>query len=328
MIRILLTALMISLSMSLSASDKVEFLITPPDYGAFKQCVQLVDCSSARSCKIKAKYDKRSCRKCLAKNPFGGCLLRGNDPVCEAAKAAKNAAYQAGLSKKKLECERLKATKLKQCKSKVKSLQKKCEQGKAEQLKEVDKLIAEHKSMQNVFDDIWPNYRISKSIQARIGEFLELPKKIKLSLLDPIYVYEYIPSHNSDELTLMGRLSLAFNESIRGFSYTDGAQIKSKIPQQKADILLLKKVSTIGKSILKREDYQLTINDIATFLVQEALRNGYSDKEYFSLIKASEFDVDLFIDDIVIAACEKMEAEAAAIRCQHKIELIREESKQ
>jgi hypothetical protein len=48
-------------------------------------------------------------------NPFGGCVVRGNDPICEASKAAQNAGYatakadcEAKKSAAKADCERIK----------------------------------------------------------------------------------------------------------------------------------------------------------------------------------------------------------------------------
>ena len=54
------------------------------------------DCSlkvDTRSCPL--QEDTRSCNVCLVSNPFGGCILYGNDPACEIAKAAQNAIYKA-----------------------------------------------------------------------------------------------------------------------------------------------------------------------------------------------------------------------------------------
>jgi hypothetical protein len=55
------------------------------------------DCSlktDTRSCPL--EQDTRSCSVCLISNPFtGGCILYGNDPICELAKATQNAIYKA-----------------------------------------------------------------------------------------------------------------------------------------------------------------------------------------------------------------------------------------
>ena len=54
------------------------------------------DCSlktDTRSCPL--QEDTRSCNICLIPNPWGGCILYGNDPACELAKAAQNAIYKA-----------------------------------------------------------------------------------------------------------------------------------------------------------------------------------------------------------------------------------------
>ncbi|MAE58313.1 MAG: hypothetical protein CME69_05490 [Halobacteriovorax sp.] len=68
-----------------------------------------LECRPTRSCDFKIKKDTRGCSACLVKNPFGGCIVRGNDPVCEAAKAAQNAAYETEYALKKADCERIKS---------------------------------------------------------------------------------------------------------------------------------------------------------------------------------------------------------------------------
>ncbi len=83
-------------------------------------CTSTQDCSPTRNCTPTADCsqpnDQRDCSACLVHNPFGGCTIRGNDPICEAAKAGQNAAYAAAKATcetqktaAKTDCERLKA---------------------------------------------------------------------------------------------------------------------------------------------------------------------------------------------------------------------------
>jgi hypothetical protein len=65
------------------------------------------DCSAGedrRNCS--QPHDARSCSVCLIHNPWGGCVLYGNDPLCEGAKAAQNKIYDGN----KAACELAKAT--------------------------------------------------------------------------------------------------------------------------------------------------------------------------------------------------------------------------
>ena len=75
------------------------------------------DCTPKRDCSFEKKRDRRNCSACLLRAPricaFGGCvgghcIQRGNDPFCEAAKGAQNAAYEAAYIGRKLDCERIK----------------------------------------------------------------------------------------------------------------------------------------------------------------------------------------------------------------------------
>ena len=70
-----------------------------------RDCRQTRDCKSTRDCTFTTKKDTRECKRCLVRNPFGGCSWRGNDPICETAKASQNAFYKADTAAKKLDCE-------------------------------------------------------------------------------------------------------------------------------------------------------------------------------------------------------------------------------
>ncbi len=77
--------------------------------------LSIPDCTPTLACS--AQQDQRSCNICVA-NPFGGCIARYNDPMCEAAKAAQNTSYSAS----KLACEASKSNQLAQCEATKQSL--------------------------------------------------------------------------------------------------------------------------------------------------------------------------------------------------------------
>lgn len=63
-----------------------------------------------RVCDFTPCHDSRDCKRCFVQHPFGGgCLVEGNDPGCEAAKASENARCQMEAAAAKADCERLKA---------------------------------------------------------------------------------------------------------------------------------------------------------------------------------------------------------------------------
>jgi hypothetical protein len=64
---------------------------------AIIDCTPTIDCSPA--------VDTRSCNTCLVSSGGGKCLIRGNDPTCEAMKATQNQLYSAA----KAACEAQKA---------------------------------------------------------------------------------------------------------------------------------------------------------------------------------------------------------------------------
>ena len=63
-----------------------------PTFGCDLQ-VDTRDCRRPPSCQH--NHDTRECNRCLV-SAFGRCQVRGNDPGCEAAKAAQNSVYDAG----------------------------------------------------------------------------------------------------------------------------------------------------------------------------------------------------------------------------------------
>lgn len=92
--------------------------ISPPDWESI-DCSSDRDCRQTRDCTFVARRDTRNCNVCLLRAPkicppWGGgcsggqCIQRGNDPICEAAKAAQNVIYEAERAARQLDCERIK----------------------------------------------------------------------------------------------------------------------------------------------------------------------------------------------------------------------------
>lgn len=93
-----------------------------------KDCSQNRDCSSSRSCSFQKNHDTRNCRTCIIPNVFtGGCSQWGNNPVCEAAKAAQNAAYETAHAARVADCERLKRTEKATCEAEKVAAKTACE---------------------------------------------------------------------------------------------------------------------------------------------------------------------------------------------------------
>lgn len=97
------------------------------------------DCSQRRDCS--QPHDTRNCNRCLVNNPFGGCSIRGNDPICEAAKAAQNAAYAAARGACEAEkvaarnaCEAQKATEVASCEAREAAAKLDCERLKVQEV--------------------------------------------------------------------------------------------------------------------------------------------------------------------------------------------------
>ncbi len=107
------------------------------------------DCQSKRECSFSSNHDTRDCETCLLSRPVvcapkvcafggcvgggctgGGCIQRGNDPVCEVAKATQNAIYVADANLRKADCDRLREMETVGCQAEVAGAKLLCETGK------------------------------------------------------------------------------------------------------------------------------------------------------------------------------------------------------
>ncbi|MER9684688.1 MULTISPECIES: hypothetical protein [unclassified Mesorhizobium] len=97
-------------------------------------CTQTQDCSQTRDCS--QPHDERNCHACLLRAPrvcfFGSCsggqcIKEGNDPFCEAQKAAQNDAYAGS----RLKCEAEKAAARGECEAAKSGRKFDCEKNKA-----------------------------------------------------------------------------------------------------------------------------------------------------------------------------------------------------
>lgn len=82
-------------------------LFKVPDPQTCKQKTDNRDCSP-HGCQ--RSHDTRSCSACLLRRPWGGCAIRGNDPVCEIAKAGQNKLYEASYVACEADAARLKVS--------------------------------------------------------------------------------------------------------------------------------------------------------------------------------------------------------------------------
>jgi len=113
-------------SASGTAHQKTETKVPMPSADDVN-CTQR-SCSSSRECTFEASKDTRDCDTCILSRPVicapdwlgggctgGGCIQRGNDPICEVAKAAQNLAYNIEANGKKADCDRLKNQEILAC---------------------------------------------------------------------------------------------------------------------------------------------------------------------------------------------------------------------
>ncbi len=126
-------------------TEKFKEKIDLPDETSI-DCTSERDCRQDRDCNVSKSHDRRDCRACLLRRPWdGGCVQRGNDPFCEAAKAAQNAIYEADYAARKLDCERIKEQNRLVCEG-----EKATEKGLCEAGKEIVKRISRTGNVANI----------------------------------------------------------------------------------------------------------------------------------------------------------------------------------
>lgn len=126
-----------------TSSNKISF----PDADKI-DCSTDDSCYSKRSCDVATNHDTRDCSTCLVPSPQvcafggciggGGCVTKGNDPLCESLKAAQNIIYKVDAEARRADCNRLVLQENTACELQRAGQKALCEGGKAT-LKAIDK---------------------------------------------------------------------------------------------------------------------------------------------------------------------------------------------
>ena len=107
-----LTAILLWLPVSTAAQDR---LVDQNCQELPKVCPLPLDCYQSPS-----SVDNESCRRCLVSNPITkDCVIQGNDPTCEARKAANRALAEGDRAAKKSACETQNAINLQLCRKRI-----------------------------------------------------------------------------------------------------------------------------------------------------------------------------------------------------------------
>ncbi len=157
-------------------SEKVE-LAGRPNFscGPIRDCTPRMDCTQREECRptrnCSSRRDTRDCRACIVPNPFGGCSLRGNDPTCEARKAANNtrfaaekAACEAAKVSDKANCEAGKASRKAACEAEKTGRRLACETEKSSEVAQCEtrkftqNILAEAGGVGNISGDFDVTY--------------------------------------------------------------------------------------------------------------------------------------------------------------------------
>lgn len=290
--------LMLMLTSSAFGADLVD--IERPNYGVYRSCENLVDCTPDRNCSaIVVRKDTRNCRSCLLKNPFGGCIQRGNDPICEASKAAQNASYKADEAARRLDCERLKSQSKAICEIKKETDRVEC-------LSIRDSEAIKSKQVEVKYDSL---LRLSKN-----SDGLNLSKNLS----------SYLKSY----------LSLDEEIDVRFYQYTYGSSLYLKAYKffnptryvNKSDLVKilgsdLSKLNSVNDITFVDLDYYLKVEDVIKAIFTNMIFEKYGTSGVATLVASKGISLNTIVDDLVIEVCERMETSKSDYKCNSKAEL-------
>jgi hypothetical protein len=283
------------------ANDTFDFEL--PNLGIYRNCESQIDCIDKMNCKIVVKKDARNCRKCLAINPFGGCLAKGNDPTCEVSKASQNAFYEAQAASNRLDCE------LRKQESKSS-----CEMNKILRTTECE--TTKRNEETSISSDT--------SVSSQNQELIKLTENAARMTVSNLVINE------------LGKLiPNIVDTDLYFFQYTNYESFYMKISRFfKPNKYLLKNdiEAILDESPKSAYSFiQYTLVDLNYYLKVEDVIRAFFVAELFeqfgkigvaTLVKSEQVNLPLELDNKVIEICEQLEKISTTFRCNTKVELF------
>jgi hypothetical protein len=274
--------------------------INLPSYGKYKNCKIDMSCDSVRNCSsFPLKKDSRNCKKCLIKTPFGGCTLRGNDPLCEAAKSAQSAIYQADHVSRKLDCERLKAASLAVCNIEKSALENQCIVEKQIEEEGVFKMIDKFNKL---------SLSVSKAKPMNLSKTLvsDLERNFGSDALKDLIFYQY-----SDFESFFSRVTKYFTPN----KFIEKSELVSILGVE------LKAIYSYSNFTLVDSKSYLKIEDVIRAMYTNQAFDKYKKDGIATLESSEQVNLSNTIDELVIISCEKLQNDNSIHSCSRNAEL-------
>lgn len=300
MLKFMVTIAFIVICSSVWAADV--FDIQMPEFGVFRNCENLIECKADLDCStITIKKDTRNCRSCILKNPFGGCLQRGNDPICEAAKASQNAAYRANSAAEKLNCEVLKTQTVAACEANKLAMESNCEAKKELEKKSAREIEDKNKKL------------IDLSITA---DRLNLSDNLVTYLISKGWLKEK-SKHHYNQYSENNTTYLKVLSYFRPNKYVNAQELVKIVGDT------LPKVISVGNVTFVNVNYQLMVEDVIRATTIDNLYKQFGESGVSNLEASESIILSNYIDNIVIEKCEEMKTNNDQYKCNNNAELYK-----
>lgn len=282
------------------AQDKRVLGVVVPRVGQAVTCTSSVDCTAPSDCSISHAVDSRSCAVCVASSPWGGCLIQGNDPVCEALKASQNAAYAAEAARQMAACEQSRTMSRTTCEAAKLASVESCEKKKRSAVTDAAPLAARYRALERLATSLKPAV-LPDAVERRVYELLGAEKRVPLAYFKVV-----------DERSVFGRMALLWSPD----RYARGADVPD-VGLPGGNVM-----QSVGRFTFYSADHDLTAEDIVRTATIAVFFEALGTDGIAQLQRSGLFDLSAIARRSVSRVCELMyQRPVDGVLCSTKISL-------
>ena len=272
-----------------------------PEVGRFRDCRPNVDCqlSTPKCSPVAPQIDSRDCNVCLVRLPFNSqCAARGNDPVCEASKAAQNAIYNADANLRRADCQRLEAQSKMACEATKEQQRQLCETAKSSEDRAARGNLAAYNGLIKLSADFIPS-RVDERFYTRVCKELHCPKPIRVDI--------YLFSGDS-----------YYEAALRYFQPKMYANEKS-VPETR--LPGVPKLRAAGTSVFLQRGQDFTIGDLVRSTITAVFFDALGIEGLAEIQSSGKFDLVRTIEQKLAPTCEAIAKDGGDVSCDTVLRL-------
>jgi hypothetical protein len=301
--RLILVVIILATSETLALGEQV-LGVTIPHVGKFTDCVSSfhVDCAQPRTCDVAVTIDTRDCMRCIQtvlKLFGGGGCIQISDPVCEATKAAQNAANQASAAAQRSECERLKTETRAQCEAAVGNARSKCEASKALDIASAKATLDKYQQLV-ALSKRQRAFRVTGDLQQFV--FSKLSRQAAIELL----FYKF-----ADSESLYNRALLYLRPTV----YVNASQIPD------VSIVSKRSIQSVGSVTFIDATYRLTVEDVVRAAALSVFFAELGADGVAQLQKSGKFNLGNVLDTMTNRVCSSLSTNRERFTCDAEVSL-------